>query len=53
MTNMTMNDFINWAQAEMDRCNIHNEIETSKKMVEIMKKFFAVGREDSIATDKN
>lgn len=44
---MTMNDFADWAQAKMDSCNVHDEIETSKMMVEIMKKFFAVGREEN------
>lgn len=43
---MNMNDFAAWAQEEMDKCNVHNEIETSKMIVEIMKKFFAVGREE-------
>lgn len=43
MTNM--NEFVDWAQDQMDRCNVHNEIEASKLIVEIMKKFFAVGKE--------
>lgn len=43
---MTMNDFATWVQAEMDKCNVHDEIETSKKIVEIMKKFHAIGREE-------
>lgn len=53
MANMKMNDFVDWAQAKMDHCNVHDEIETSKMVVEIMKKFFAVGREEPDATKQN
>lgn len=50
---MTMSDFAEWAQAKMDSCNVHDEIETSKLMVEIMKKFFAVSQENSETSEVN
>ncbi|SHE90866.1 hypothetical protein [Desulforamulus putei] len=50
---MTMNDFAAWAQAKMDKCNVHDEIETSKLIVEIMKKFFAIGREEQENSEVN
>ncbi|WP_157667938.1 hypothetical protein [Desulfotomaculum nigrificans] len=48
---MTMNDFSQWAQAKMDACNIHDEIETSKVMVEIIKRFFAIDGQHLPAED--
>ncbi|WP_198006923.1 hypothetical protein [Desulforamulus reducens] len=50
---MTMNDFTDWVQDRMDSCNVHDEIETSKMMVEIMKKFFSIGQEESENTETN
>ncbi|PHJ38970.1 hypothetical protein P378_06565 [Desulforamulus profundi] len=37
---MTSAQFAAWVQEKFDSCNIHNEIETSKVIVEVMKKFF-------------
>ncbi|MDO7787033.1 hypothetical protein [Desulforamulus aquiferis] len=48
---MNMNDFADWVQDKMDSCNVHDEIETSKLMVEIMNKFFAVGKESNDISD--
>lgn len=45
MTTMKMNEFVDWAQNQMDNCNVHDEIASSKLMVEIMKKYFAVGKD--------
>ncbi|MCO1602909.1 hypothetical protein [Desulfosporosinus nitroreducens] len=36
---MTTNQFTAWVQELFDTCNIHNEIETSKLIVEVMRKF--------------
>jgi len=40
---VTINDFTVWAQAKMDSCNVHDEIEASKVIVEIMQKLLAFG----------
>ncbi len=50
---MTMTDFAEWAQAKMDKCNVHDEIETSKLIVEITKKLFAIGREENEGSEPN
>lgn len=38
---MTSAQFAEWAQKKMDSCNVFDEIETSKTMVEIYKKYFS------------
>lgn len=43
---MTTAQFTEWMQQKFDNCNIHNEIETSKVIVEVMKKFFSLGKEE-------
>lgn len=42
---MTTNQFTVWVQELFDSCNIHNEIETSKLIVEVMKKFHTLNSE--------
>jgi len=42
---MTTNQFIVWVQESFDSCNIHNEIETSKLIVEVMRKFHSLNKE--------
>lgn len=46
MTKVKMNEFVNWAQNQMDNCNVHDEIATSKLIVEIMKRFFTLGKDN-------
>ncbi|MCL4440345.1 MAG: hypothetical protein M1609_07110 [Firmicutes bacterium] len=43
---MTRAQFAAWVQEKFDSCNIHNEIETSKVIVEVMKKFFSLAKEE-------
>ncbi|CCO08308.1 hypothetical protein [Desulforamulus hydrothermalis] len=50
---MTMSEFSAWAQAKMDQCNVHDEVETSKLIAEIMKKFFAMGKSESDLSEVN
>ncbi|MBC2724321.1 hypothetical protein [Desulfosporosinus sp.] len=42
---MTTNQFTVWVQELFDTCNIHNEIETSKLIVEVMRKFHSLNQE--------
>jgi len=42
---MTTNQFIVWVQESFDSCNVHNEIETSKLIVEVMRKFHSLNKE--------
>lgn len=42
---MTGVQFAEWVQEKFDSCNIHNEIETSKLIVEIMKKYCSLDLE--------
>ncbi|SHK65854.1 hypothetical protein [Desulforamulus aeronauticus] len=42
---MTATQFAEWVQEKFDTCNVHNEIETSKLIVEVMKKYFALDKE--------
>lgn len=44
---MTSAQFAEWVQEKFDACNVHNEIETSKLIVEVMKKFYSLGKEES------
>ena len=41
---MTTDQFIEWVQKMFDSCNIHNEIETSKLIVEVMRKFHSLNK---------
>ena len=42
---MTTNQFIEWVQEAFDSCNILNELETSKLIVEVMRKFYSLDKE--------
>ncbi|GAB6152173.1 hypothetical protein JCM17380_09230 [Desulfosporosinus burensis] len=42
---MNTTQFIEWVQEVFDSCNIHNEIETSKLIVEVMRKFHSLNKE--------
>ncbi|WP_169843602.1 hypothetical protein [Desulforamulus ferrireducens] len=42
---MTGAQFAAWVQEKFDACNVHNEIETSKLIVEVLKKYFALEKE--------
>ena len=42
---MTSDQFIEWVQKVFDSCNIHNEIETSRLIVEVMRKFHSLSKE--------
>ena len=42
---MTTDQFTEWVQEVFDSCNIFNEIETSKAIVEVMRKFHSLNRE--------
>ncbi|WP_207637086.1 hypothetical protein [Desulfotomaculum nigrificans] len=44
---MTGAQFAEWAQQKIDACNVFNEIETSKVIVEIMKKYFSLAEESN------
>ena len=44
---MTTNQFTIWVQEMFDACNIHNELETSKLIVEVMRKFHRLNQEES------
>ncbi len=50
---MTMNEFVDWAQSKMDTCNVYNEIEASKMIVEILKKFHSVGEKEKEVSEAN
>lgn len=41
---MTINQFTDWVQEKFDTCNIHNELETSKLIVEVMRKFHTLNK---------
>jgi len=43
---MTTNQFIDWVQEVFDSCNIHNEIETSKLIVKVMREFHSINKEE-------
>jgi len=43
---MTTNQFTVWVQELFDSCNIHNEMETSKLIVEVMRKFHSLNKEN-------
>jgi len=43
---MTTNQFTEWVQEMFDSCNIHNEMETSKLIVEVMRKFHSLNKEE-------
>jgi len=45
---MTTNQFTVWVQELFDTCNIHNEIETSKLIVEVMRKFHSLNQENIV-----
>lgn len=45
---MTTDQFTVWAQKMFDSCNIFNEMETSKVMAEVMKKFHSLYKEEAI-----
>lgn len=45
---MTTDQFTEWAQEMFDSCNIFNEMETSKVIVEVMKKFHSLNKEEII-----
>jgi hypothetical protein len=47
---MTTNQFILWVQESFDSCNIHNEIETSKLIVEVMREFYSLTNEQVQST---
>ncbi|WP_291299561.1 hypothetical protein [Desulfosporosinus sp. BICA1-9] len=42
---MKTTQFIEWVQEVFDSCNIHNEMETSKLIVEVMRKFHSRNKE--------
>ena len=42
---MTTDQFTEWVQKMFDSCNIHNEIETSRLIVEVMRKFHSLSKE--------
>lgn len=42
---MNTAQFIEWVQEVFDSCNIHNEMETSKLIVEVMRKFHSLNKE--------
>lgn len=44
---MTNAQFVEWVQEKFDSCNIYNEIETSKLIVEVMNKFYTLGKGES------
>lgn len=44
---MTTDQFTDWVQEVFDSCNIHNEMETSKLIVEVMRKFHSLNKEES------
>ncbi len=41
---MTTNEFIDWVGEVFDSCNIHNEMETSKLIVEVMREFHSLNK---------
>jgi len=52
---MTTNQFTVWVQELFDTCNIHNEIETSKLIVEVMRKFRTLNQDkiqEQVTTDQ-
>lgn len=42
---MTINQFDEWVQKAFDSCNIHNELEVSRLIVEVMRKFHSLNKE--------
>lgn len=48
---MTTAQFIEWVQEKFDACNVHNEIETSELIVEVMKKYCSLGKAEEIKED--
>lgn len=42
---MTIDQFTEWVQKVFDSCNIHNELEVSKLIVEVMRKFHSLNKE--------
>ena len=45
---MTTDQFTEWAQEMFDSCNVFNEMETSKVIVEVMKKFYSLNKEEIV-----
>jgi len=43
---MTTDQFIDWVQKVFDSCNVHNEIEVSKLIVEVMRKFHSINKDN-------
>ena len=43
---MTTNQFAEWVQEVFDSSNIHNEMETSMLIVEVMRKFHSLYKEE-------
>ncbi|CCO09465.1 hypothetical protein [Desulforamulus hydrothermalis] len=43
---MTAAQFAEWVQEKFDSCNIHNEIETSKLLAEVMKRYFSLDKHE-------
>ncbi|WP_199242667.1 hypothetical protein [Desulfosporosinus fructosivorans] len=42
---MTTNQFTDWVQEVFDSCNVHNEIETSRLIIEVMRKFHSINND--------
>jgi len=43
---MTTDQFTEWVQEKFDSCNVHNEMETRKLIVEAMRKFHSLNKEE-------
>ncbi|MEG6521654.1 hypothetical protein [Desulfotomaculum sp. 1211_IL3151] len=48
---MTSAQFIEWVQEKFDACNIHNEIETSELIVEVIRKYRSLGKDEELKED--
>lgn len=42
---MTTDQFTTWVHEVFDSCNIHDEMETSKLIVEVMRKFHSINKD--------
>ncbi|MHB8076437.1 hypothetical protein [Desulfosporosinus fructosivorans] len=42
---MTTNQFTDWVQEVFDSCNVHDEIETSRLIVEVMREFRSINND--------
>ncbi|WP_198006890.1 hypothetical protein [Desulforamulus reducens] len=43
---MTSAQFIEWVQEKFNSCNVHNEMETSELIREVIRKYYSLGQDE-------